>query len=483
MRKIIVTILVLVLGTGFLFAQQPPAAEGGQPATAPKPSVSTPLGELQIDGRVIVGGQAQWYNKYNEDYSTLAGYNAEMGESRAELSFHLKNGNFGEFLMLRAQNFSPNMGYLNGNYNPNNNTLGNGFGASFAYWFVYENFFDNKFKVSVGKLYDENFVTRERVWKTEGSTKGGFYFSRDGYASIRFEVMPIQGLDVGAQLFFVNPNASYIMNLASSGMMNPDATDASVTESLKEWGLGVSYTSSFFNTQAGIRLDSAVDPMNKYEGLSYTKLKDYYGDEGNLDPTSGAGMSRGVHFKHMDKLTQTISGTVYPKAFSDGTYAFFGFNLKAVKNLTFKVQGQFNNIPAFEEFGYGIFDETIGYQVLPKLSVGIVMFQEFHGGDVFDETQYVNSPFFRFQPTVSYQITPKIKGTLEGTVGFCEGVLDTPYISIKPKFDFAIAAYGAWRAQIFYEFERAEYKDAPAKTHDKDSVTKHTVGLGVDFVF
>jgi hypothetical protein len=185
----------------------------------------------------------------------------------------------------------------------------------------------------------------------------------------------------------------------------------------------------------------------------------------------------------MDKLTETINGTVYPKAFSDGTYAFLGFNLKAVKNLTFKVQGQFNNIPAFEEFGYGIFDETIGYQVLPKLYAGIVMFQEFHGGDVFDEDQYVNSPFLRFQPNVSYQITPKIKASLEGAIGFCNDVLDTPYVSIKPKFDFALAAYGAWRAQVFYEFERAEFKDAPAKKHDGDNVTKHTIGLGVDFVF
>ncbi|MDR0376012.1 MAG: hypothetical protein LBH85_09915, partial [Treponema sp.] len=46
-----------------------------------------------------------------------------MGENRAELSFHLKNGNFGEFIMLRAQHYGPNNNYKDGNYNPENNTL------------------------------------------------------------------------------------------------------------------------------------------------------------------------------------------------------------------------------------------------------------------------------------------------------------------------------------------------------------------------
>jgi hypothetical protein len=482
-------------------AAAPDAAAVAPAAPAPKPSVSTPLGELSIDGRVIAGAQAAWYHAYGEDYSFLGGMNAEMGESRAELAFHLKNGNFGEYIMIRAQHFTPNTGYYDGNYNPNNNTMGlvtsgNNAGANFAasipYWLAYGNFFDNKVKVSVGKLYDENFVTRERVWKTEGSTKGGFYFSREGYPSIRLQFMPIQGLDIGGQLFFVNANSRYSMNLMGLANDDPLPVNAGVGESLKEWGLGASYTSGPFNAQLGVRLDSGVDPMNKYEAKTY--LVKYYGDGDLMDPSSSAYFSYNPvapHYKHWDKLSDVkmsgtypdITMTATPKAFSDGTYAFAGFNLKAVKNLTFKVQGQLNNIPAFEEFGYGIFDETIGYQILPKFYAGVVLFQEFYGGDVFDDTKYANSPYFRFQPVVSYDLTSKIKATVVTTIGLCKDVLETPYFDIKPKLDFALASFGAMRAQIYYLFERAEFASYKGIDYSNSDYNKHEIGFSVDFMF
>jgi hypothetical protein len=535
-KRAFAILTLLVLGVGFLSAQDIPAgmtpeqleaanaaaAAGKSPEeiqaaiaaaapdtatamvpAAPAPSVKTPIGELNIDGRVVVGAQAEWTHAYGEDYSSLAGINAEMGESRAELSFHLKNGNFGEFIMLRAQNYGPNIGFNDGNYNPNNNTSnvnllagtnhGAQFTASIPYWFAYGNFFDNKFKVSVGKLYDENYVTRERIWKTEGSTNGGFYFSREGYMSIRLQFMPIQGLDVGGQLFFVNANARHVMNLMGVVNDDPKPINADIGESFKEWGLGASYTSDLFNAQLGVRLDSGIDPMNKYEAKTY--LYEYYGDGAYMDPSSTSGYASfnpiAPKYKHWDKLSDLaysgtypdITVTATPKAFSDGTYAFAGFNLKVVKNLTFKVQGQLNNIPAFDEFGYGIFDEIIGYQITPKLYAGIVMFQEWYGNDVFDENTYANSPFFRFTPGVSYQIIPQIRATLEGTVGFCKDVLETPYIDIKPKLDFPIAAFGAFRAQIFYEYERIDYADYKGIDHNAKDITTHTIGFGVDYIF
>ncbi|MDR2178647.1 MAG: hypothetical protein LBP20_11520 [Treponema sp.] len=451
---------------------------------------------------MLTGILGAFTHQFDEDYSYLGFTNAQMGESRAELAFHLKNGNFGEYIMLRAQNFSPNIGYYNGNFNPNNNTTGltisgpnagAGFAASIPYFFAYGNFFDNKLKVSVGKLYDENFVTRERIWKTEGSTNGGFYFSREGYPSIRFQFMPIQGLDVGGQLFFVNTNASYIMDLGTKHAMAEMGypytiknTNASFAESLKEWGLGASYTSSLFNAQAGVRIDSGVDPINKYEALTY--LTDYYGDSGRTDPSSTTRWG-GPNYKHLDKLwddTTTdprgpASGNA--KAFADGTYAFFGFNIKAVKNLTFKVQGQFNNIPAFNEFGYGIFDETIGYQVLPKFYAGVVLLQQFYGGDVFDDAKFAVSPFLRFRPAVSYQVTSKITANLETTVGICKDVLETPWFDIKPSIDFALAGYGSMRAQIYYLYERADFADHKGINYDGKDHHKHEIGLGVDFMF
>jgi hypothetical protein len=503
-------------------APKPVAAEGAAPgetaapAPAAKPTVSTALGELSIDGRVIVGVQADWVDQYGETYSDIGGINAQMGENRAELSFHLKNGNFGEFIMLRAQQFSPNVGYKDGNYNPENNTLnvkidegtnkGSGFAATIPYFFVYGNFFNNLMKVSMGKLYDENFVTRERIWKTEGATEGGFYFSREGYMSVRFQFFPIQGLDVGAQLFFTNTNARYIMNLMDIAHDDPLPINASVEESLKEWGLGASYTSAPFNAQLGVRLDGGVDPMNKYEARTY--LYEYYGEHTYMDPysTSGGYSEHNPvvpNYKHWDKLRdmnvkyigptppspadmmnpENYSATFTPKPFSDGMYAFAGFNLKLIKNLTFKVQTKFNNIPAFDEFGYGIFDETIGYQILPKLYAGVVMYQEFYGNDVFDTDKYANSPYFRFTPQVSYQLFPAVKATLEGTVGFCQDVLETPYIQIKPILDITLAGFGAMRANIYYAYERTDYKDYKGIDYDPLDFSAHSVGIGLDFIF
>jgi hypothetical protein len=507
MKKILIIVLMLFSAVIIVTAQQTTPGRGEQVSPQPNaqaaaaqqsavpaiPSVKTPLGELQIDGRVLTGFIGGFVHQYEEDYSYLGFTNAEMGESRAEIAFHLKNGNFGEYIMFRAQNFNPNLGYYNGDFNPNNNTTGlivsganagAGFAASIPYFFAYGNFFNNKLKVSVGKLYDENFVTRERVWKTEGSTKGGFYFTREGYPSIRLQFMPIQGLDIGGQLFFVNTNASYIMQLATKQQVpnyTITAENASFAESLKEWGLGASYTSALFNAQLGVRIDSSVDPMNKYESLTY--LKPYYGDEARTDPTSTTRWG-GPSYKHVDKLwNSTNANTGNPKSFADGTYAFLGFNIKAIKNLTFKVQGQFNNIPAFDEFGYGIFDETIGYQVLPKFYAGIILFQEFYGGDVFDDTKFAVSPFLRFRPVLSYQVTPKIKATVETTVGFCQDVLETPYFDIKPKLDFALAGYGSMRAQVYYLYERADFSNYKSVSYDGRDYHKHEIGLGVDFMF
>jgi hypothetical protein len=420
-----------------------------------------------------------------------------MEENRVELSFDLKNGNFGEFIMLRAQHFGPNNNYYDGNYNPENNTLnpkgygfnsGGGFNITPAYFFVYGTFFDNFLKVSVGKLYDGSYM--DPVWKTEGATNGGLYFSREGYLSARFEFMPVEGLNVGGQLFFVNSNTRYAMKLMGLDS-TPVIANASVGESLQEWGLGASYTSKLFNAQFGIRLDSGIDPMNKYESKTY--LYDYYGDGSYMDPNSNNAYAKYhplvPHYKHVDKLVDasvnmtTYATTTTPKMFSDGMYAFAGFNLKAVKNFSFKVQTQLNNIPAFDEFGYGVVDETIGYQILPNLYAGIVMFQEFYGSDVFDTDKYAVSPYFRFKPSVSYKLTPKITVSPEVELGLCKDVLETPYLAVKVPFDISIAAYGAWRAQIFYKYQRTDFKDYKGTDYDKYDSSSHALGIGLDFIF
>jgi hypothetical protein len=283
-----------------------------------------------------------------------------------------------------------------------------------------------------------------------------------------------------------------------------------MAESLKEIAVGAEYKSDLFNVVAGVRFDGD-DGMNKFD--TYTYLKDYYGDWGyvggpsqnaHLTPIPGAVYdTRAPHWKHIDEVygqkvwgdSASISfGTANnDKPFDGSTRVIFGFNFKGVKNLTAKMQASFWNLGDFERFGTGSFDETIGYAITPKFGASVNFYQDFYGSDAFPDNM-VNSPYFRFEPTVSYQLTRNISSYLLFTYGIAKDVVESDW-RLKPGFTFTLGGFGSFRGELFYELNAITYTDKAVtsgkgnfiptmmQTEGGKAIYKHTVGLSVMWMF
>jgi hypothetical protein len=78
-------------------------------------------------------------------------------ENGAKVSLTYNNGKYGGYIMFAAEDWSGNLEEgMNNVY--------------MAYAFVWRSFFDNKFKVTFGKLYGEDYQTRDWIWKAEGAS-------------------------------------------------------------------------------------------------------------------------------------------------------------------------------------------------------------------------------------------------------------------------------------------------------------------------
>jgi hypothetical protein len=488
MKKIAVLAIALALTTGFINAQeqepespaQAQAQAQAQQATPQMPSSSVKLfmGDLTIHGRLMTGFKASMTEQEgltpmggSEDLSgnwSWEAINAGWNENRAEIMFDYAFQNFGAFIDLQARNWGAGS---YGDIKP-------------RYAFVYANLGPAKF--SIGKLYDEILVMQNKVWKTEGF--GDIYrFTDEDYFSARLEVKPIEGLNVGAQFFFVDDTAKD----AVSGIPYRNLGDSGAW---KEIGLGAMYTSSLFNAQLGIRFDSNVDIMARNSssgGDSRTYLPAYYGDA-NMLGTPLAEM-RGPKYKYKDEVmpkttypgvaTGDYTPVTTPAPFYDGGhYAFFGFKLNAVKNLTATAHGALFNLGAFDKFGYGRFSENVKYNnILPKLGIGIALEQEFYGGDVFADP-HKNSPFLKFTPQITYDFVtipgmpiPLLQAYVEPTIGVCPDVLEN-YIKVKPGM---ILSMGILSAELFYDLTIEKYVES---ANIKPS-TKHIIGCAFNMMF
>jgi hypothetical protein len=299
-----------------------------------------------------------------------------------------------------------------------------------------------------------------------------------------------------------------------------------MAESLKEIAVGAEYKSDLFNVVAGVRFDGD-DGMNKFD--TYTYLKDYYGDWGYVGGPSqnahligqyiedkGYGMdhpqvgfipiiydTRAPHWKHIDEVYgkevwgdgASISfGTANKdKPFDGSTRAIFGFNFKGVKNLTAKMQASAWNIGDFDRFGTVSIDETIGYAITPKFGASINFYQDFYGGDAFPDNM-VNSPYFRFEPVVSYQLTRNIGSSLLFTYGVAKDVIESDW-RLKPGFTFTLGGFGSFRGELYYELNAITYTDEAVtsgkgnfiptmmQTEGGKAIYKHTIGLSVMWMF
>ena len=416
--------------------------------------ITTPLGRITLHGMFLGGAMATMQDNTavdgdEEDWSLMP-FDATWQENAAKISLTYENGRYGGYIMIAAEDWNGNVEqYFKTVYLP--------------YAFVWRSFLDSALKVSLGKLYAEDFQTRDRIWKTEGATNGGWQFAdSNNNLALRVEFKPIAGLNVGVQWDFL----PYGQSTAPSGV-------PALLESLKEVGIAAEYKSRLFNVMAGVRFDGA-DGMNKFDFYGY--LDDYYGGWGYIgNPVQNAFTSMGAtlapHFKYGSEIYGAVYGdnangynigSVFSTANADkpfdGSYrAMFGFNFKGVKNLTAILQGCFWNLGDFDRFGAGSIDETFKYQITPKLNAGIILYQQFYGSDVFPDDM-INSPYLRFEPVVSYQLTRTIEVSLLGTYGICADVLESEW-RIKPKLTFTLGGFGAFRAELFYELRAITYTD------------------------
>jgi hypothetical protein len=489
---------ILMWSPGKVFAQEgadPRAAAMAAEGILP-PQVTTSMGKITLHGMVLTGVQGYMADNtaLDKDVSRdeewmLQGWNPTWQENVARVSLIYDNGKYGGYVMFSAEDWQGN--------------IETGFEkVDIPYAFIWRSFFDNKLKVTMGKLYAEDYQTRDRIWRAEGASEGGWEFSdsRD-YAAARIEFKPIIGLNVGAQWNFLP------LGQERTGQGLPN-----LAESLKEVSLAAEYKSDLFNILAGIRFDGD-DGMNKHDVHTY--LKDYYGEWGyvggqlqDMHTMSGYGLNVPYdnltpHWKHYDEVYGTVIPAAdrfdrftlanYDKPFDGSARAIFGFNYKGVKNLTAKMQASIWNLGDFERFGSASFDETIGYNITPKFNASINLYQDFYGSDAFPDDM-VNSPYFRFEPIVSYQLTNLIKASLLFTGGIAKDVIESDW-RIKPALSFVLGGFGSLSADLFYELKAITYTEKAASSAKANfiprmmqvdggkAIYKHTLGLGVSWMF
>jgi hypothetical protein len=495
MKKLICTAIILaMIGTTTAFAQDgedPTAAMAAVMAAEGikmPGEVTTPMGKITLHGMIMTGLQGIMTDNTNNDDDqkewSLMPWDPVWQENGAKVSLTYDNSKYGGYIMFAAEDWAGNIeDGMNNSYVP--------------YAFVWRGFFDNKFKITIGKLYAEDYQSRDRIWKAEGASQGGWQFSdSNGYLAARLEFKPIDGLNVGAQW--------NLLPFGNSSRANPLPD---LSESLKEVGLAAEYKHRLFNIVGGVRFDGN-DGINKYD--TYTYLKDYYGEWGyvggaiqnqhiiDADATPGFVYDHlAPHWKHYNEVYGTVPG-VFSTANSDKPFdgsarAIFGFNFKGVKNLTAKMQASFWNLGNFERFGTGSFDETFGYAITPQLNASINFYQEFYGNDAFPDFM-INSPYFRFEPNVSYQLTRNINASILFTYGICKDVVESDW-RLKPGFTFTLGGFGAMRAELYYELNaitytekavsgaKANYIPMMMQVEGGKAIYTHNIGLSVMLMF
>jgi hypothetical protein len=435
MKKIYYLTLLVLLASGGLFAQMP--FPMGEP-------VKLGMGELGIGGMFLTGLQ---FSKTDQEDNASDGVwtagiiNPTWAENRTDIYLSYNLLNYGAFVTLRSQGWGKNV-FDSNDYGAMAPYLGT---FNFPYALVYANFLDEKVKVSVGKLHAwlQHFPDSQ-IWQTwfDGET---FSFTEENPA-VRVEFKPIKGLNFGFQYSFIDATADWV-----------------ATEQYKEFGIGATYTQEKFKIAAGVRLDSKADGMGRADFRTY--LADYYGDANSWNQ------------KLQDNF-RTPPGDDYDK----GIHAFAGTRLNLIENLRMDFQAGFFGLGDFNSYGYGRMNESINYSIaaVPGLGIGVSAGQQFYGSDVFIET-LVNSPLLNFGAGVTYQLPflKNVLGSLEGSMGFCDGVLDSQW-EIKPKIEIQInTIVPVFTIELYYLVGHTDYKDS---TSIKPA-TNHSINLAAMMMF
>jgi hypothetical protein len=395
------------------------------------------MGELTVGGMLLTGFSAEMNNQEGnaDDGIWKAGLiNPSKVENRADLYFNYKILNYGVFINLRSQGYGQN-----------------GFGApDFPYYHAYANFFDNKLKMSVGKLNDWIWPLPDtHIWQTWYYSEM-WYFTNRGPGAVRVEIKPIAGLNFGFQFPFVTQTfdendfkESDDITEAEKALYQTAYADAR-KDAWREFGFAVEYAKEKIKVVAGVQLDSKMDKMTRDDFRTY--LDDYYGSANLL------AFMNNIPFKEAP-----------PVNYDNGLFAFGGTRINLIKNVEIDFQIGLLGLSAFDKYGYGRINEHIGYTVeaVPGLSLSLNGEQQFYGGNVFKD-EIINSPLITVSGGVAYAL-PFMKNVslvLEGSRGFCQDVLDSQW-EITPKLEINInKIVPVCTVEIFYKANHTDYKDA-----------------------
>ncbi|MDR2398193.1 MAG: hypothetical protein LBD74_05460 [Spirochaetaceae bacterium] len=322
--------------------------------------------------------------------------------------------------------------------------------------YVWADFLNEVLNIKVGRIDDS-------AWSSDGDE--GFHYST-GYG-LRFEVKPIDGLNVG---FFLNgPNNDDILTAVDNGEEGSDhrvVVDSKFEdgdkdnpywsygdyilagEFLLETAFGAKFESDAFFVAGGLRIDGKADGLDTGEWYSHS-TRNSVGEDAN-----------------------------------QGMGAYIGFGLLAIENLTANIEARFNNLGAFSDYGWIWINETVKYAMAP-LEFGLVMHQFLFAeknkfvvvGKTGDESV---GPRLTFKPFVNYALTEKWTVGLNIPVGFwMTGIVDYD-IAVQPKVSYKLgenASINGW-----YKFNMLQRGDQDGVLPEKpDSRIYNTVQI--DFIW
>jgi hypothetical protein len=279
-----------------------------------------------------------------------------------------------------------------------------------SFGYVWGNVFSNMVTFKAGNIDDG-------AWATEGDD--GFDVA-DGLG-LQLQVKPIEGVNFGVKL---TPGA---------------ATPMTTEQFASELAIGGAYVSDLFNFQAGYKLDSDYDDTVAADGTAKIYGYEFTGEEYAL-----------------------AFPDVKPE---DWAYAYVGFNVKAIENLTLKAEGKFTSLGAYSDIGLAEINEIVAYAVTDPLAVGIVMYQWIPGNS--DAETIMN-----FKPYVNYKLNDKATAGFAFFYEMNSGYLkDATTMYIKPSLAYAFNSHA--KINAFYKYV--------AKDDTEDTTSDNVVQL--DFIW
>ena len=225
--------------------------------------------------------------------------------------------------------------------------------ADNAYGWI--NFLDKMINVKTGFINDA-------VWGNAGQ----FGENYDAGLGVRLEVMPIDGLNVGA--FFNYPDGG--------------STAGKTKNFFGETAFGFKYTADVWNLSATLKL--------------YSEESTYSVDTYQTDPLTG------------DYILDA-DGNKIPATYKPDMKALFGFGFTGVQNLTVIVDGHFLNMSSWSDQGKFECWEEFGYQLSNPFTVGLNLFEAMSGDSDVGFYNFGVWPYAYYMVTDSVQVGLDVK--------------------------------------------------------------------------